>query len=80
MNSFGVVFRVSMFGESHGQAIGMIIDGCPPGMTFKTDDFIPDLKRRQSGSLGTTKRQEPDLPEIISGVFNGVTNRSLQLL
>jgi chorismate synthase len=73
MNSFGVVFRVSMFGESHGQAIGMIIDGCPPGIAIKTDDFIPDLKRRQSGSPGTTKRQEPDLPEIISGVFNGVT-------
>lgn len=73
MNSFGVVFRVSLFGESHGQAIGVIIDGCPPGIAIKTDDFIPDLKRRQSGSPGTTKRKEPDLPEIISGVFDGVT-------
>jgi chorismate synthase len=73
MNSFGVVFRVSLFGESHGPAIGVIIDGCPPGMPVKSDDFMADLKRRQSGSIGTTKRQEPDLPEILSGVFNGVT-------
>src|SRR5450759_269614 len=73
MNSFGVVFRVSLFGESHGPAIGVIIDGCPPGMPVKSDDFMADLKRRQSGSIGTKKRQEPDLPEILSGVFNGVT-------
>ena len=73
MNSFGVVFRVTLFGESHGPAIGVIIDGCPPGISVKTEDFLPDLKRRQSGSRGTTKRQEPDLPEILSGVFDGVT-------
>lgn len=73
MNSFGVIFRVSLFGESHGTAIGVIIDGCPPGLVVNPDDFMEDLKRRQSGSKGTTKRQEPDLPEILSGVFNGVT-------
>jgi len=73
MNSFGIVFRVTLFGESHGPAIGVIIDGCPPGIAVKADDFMPDLKRRQSGSIGTTKRQEPDLPEILSGVFDGVT-------
>lgn len=73
MNSFGVVFRVTLFGESHGHSIGVIIDGCPPGIAVNTDDFIADLRRRQSGSIGTTKRQEPDLPEILSGVFNGVT-------
>jgi len=73
MNSFGVIFRVTLFGESHGPAIGVIIDGCPPGISVKTEDFLPDLKRRQSGSRGTTKRQEPDLPEILSGVFDGVT-------
>ena len=73
MNSFGVVFRVSLFGESHGPAIGVVIDGCPPGIAIKSDDFLPDLRRRQSGSKGTTKRQEPDLPEILSGVFDGVT-------
>jgi chorismate synthase len=71
MNSFGVVFRVSLFGESHGPAIGVTIDGCPPGMAIRPEDFIPDLKRRQSGSKGTTGRKEPDLPEILSGVFNG---------
>jgi chorismate synthase len=73
MNSFGVVFRVTLFGESHGPAIGVIIDGCPPGISVNTEDFLPDLKRRQSGSRGTTKRQEPDLPEILSGVLDGVT-------
>jgi chorismate synthase len=73
MNSFGVVLRVSLFGESHGPAIGVIIDGCPPGLPVTTEDFIADLKRRQSGGSGTTKRHEPDLPEILSGVFNDVT-------
>lgn len=73
MNSFGVVFRVTMFGESHGPAIGVIIDGCPPGLPIETEDFMNDLRRRQSGSAGTTKRKEPDLPEVLSGVFNGVT-------
>jgi chorismate synthase len=73
MNSFGVVFRVSIFGESHGPAIGVIIDGCPPGIPVNSDDFMADLRRRQSGSTGTTKRHEPDLPEILSGVFDGVT-------
>jgi chorismate synthase len=74
MNSFGVVFRISLFGESHGPAIGVIIDGCPPGLSLKAEDFMPDLKRRQSGSKGTTKRKEPDLPEIVSGVFNDLTS------
>ena len=73
MNSFGVVFRVTLFGESHGQAIGVIVDGCPPGLKVSPEDFLDDLRRRQSGSVGTTKRHEPDLPEILSGVFNGVT-------
>ena len=73
MNSFGVVFRVTLFGESHGPAIGVIIDGCPPGLAIKSDDFMTDLNRRQSGSMGTTKRNEPDLPEILSGVSDGAT-------
>jgi len=73
MNSFGVIFRVTIFGESHGPAIGVVIDGCPPGIPVTPDDFINDLKRRQSGSRGTTKRREPDLPEILSGVFEGFT-------
>ena len=73
MNSFGVIFRVSLFGESHGPAIGAVIDGCPPGLSISPKDFTDDLTRRQSGSRGTTKRREPDLPEILSGVFQDVT-------
>jgi chorismate synthase len=73
MNSFGVVFRLSLFGESHGPAIGIVVDGCPPGLKISPDDFLPDLRRRQSGSKGTTLRHEPDLPEILSGVLDGVT-------
>ena len=71
MNSFGVVFRVSVFGESHGRVTGVAIDGCPPGIAVKPEDFVSDLSRRKSGAVGTTKRREDDLPEIISGVFNG---------
>ena len=74
MNSFGKIFRVSVFGESHGPAIGVVIDGCPPGIPITPGDFIPDLTRRQSGSKGTTRRQEPDIPEILSGVHEGFTN------
>jgi chorismate synthase len=76
MNSFGVVFRVSVFGESHGNGIGVIIDGCPPGIKIGPDDFMSDLARRQSGSRGTTNRREPDTPEILSGVYNGMTTGS----
>jgi chorismate synthase len=73
MNSFGVIFRVALFGESHGPAIGAVIDGCPPGIPVSPSDFLEDLRRRQSGSKGTTRRHEPDLPEILSGVSDGLT-------
>jgi chorismate synthase len=73
MNSFGNIFRISIFGESHGPAIGVVIDGCPPGIEISVNDFITDLQRRQSGSKGTTKRQEPDIPEILSGINDGTT-------
>lgn len=73
MNSFGIVFRVSVFGESHGNAIGVVIDGCPPGISISQDDFMQDLSRRRSGSKGTTPRIETDKPEILSGVYNGST-------
>lgn len=73
MNTFGKIFRVSVFGESHGGAVGVTIDGCPPGITLAEDDFMNDLKRRQAGAKGTTPRQEADIPEIVSGVFNGYT-------
>jgi chorismate synthase len=76
MNSFGEIYRVSLFGESHGPAIGVTIDGCPPGIAMKPDDFLADLSRRRSGIRGTTERHEPDLPEILSGVFKGFTTGS----
>jgi chorismate synthase len=74
MNSFGVLFRVSIFGESHGPATGVVIDGCPPGIALKPDDFMQDLSRRQSGAAGTTIRHEPDIPEIMSGIYDGLSN------
>ena len=73
MNSFGRVYRISIFGESHGTAVGVVIDGCPSGIELQESDFLPDLARRKSGAKGTTPRQEEDLPKIISGVFNGLT-------
>lgn len=74
MNTFGVIFRVSVFGESHGRAVGVTIDGCPAGIELGADDFLPDLARRRSGKKGTTSRKEADLPEVISGLYKGKTN------
>jgi chorismate synthase len=74
MNTFGLIFRVSLFGESHGPAIGVTIDGCPPGIQLNKEDFSADLDRRRSGKKGTTPRSEADLPEIISGLYQGKTN------
>ena len=73
MNSFGRKFRVSIFGESHGEMVGVTIDGCPPGVALSEQDLLPDLARRKSGAKGTTPRKEADLPKIVSGVFNGHT-------
>jgi chorismate synthase len=73
VNSFGKLFRVSIFGESHGMAVGIVIDGSPAGVPLDEADFLQDLRRRQSGRVGTTPRQEADMPKIISGTFNGKT-------
>ena len=73
MNSFGRIFRITIFGESHGKSIGINIDGCPPGIEFSEEDMLNDISRRKSGSKGTTPRKETDQPIIISGVFNGKT-------
>jgi chorismate synthase len=73
MNTFGNIFRVTVFGESHGPAIGVIIDGCTPGIPLSTDDFTADLLRRKSGKKGTTPRIEGDIPEILSGIKDGFT-------
>ncbi len=73
MNSIGTLYRISIFGESHGKLIGVTLDGCPAGIPLKEEDFLKDLKRRQPGALGTTPRIEKDLPNIVSGCFNGHT-------
>lgn len=70
MNSFGRVFKVDIFGESHGKMLGVIVDGCPAGISITEDLFILDLNRRKAGKKGTTTRIEDDAPQIISGVFN----------
>lgn len=73
-NSFGQLFRITTFGESHGEAIGVIVDGCPPEMTLSERDIQPDLDRRKPGqSKITTQRNEADKIHILSGVFNGKT-------
>lgn len=74
MNSFGKLFKVSIFGESHGESVGIVIDGCPSGIPLKHSDFEADFSRRKSGAKGTTPRQEPDTPRIMSGVFNDRTS------
>jgi chorismate synthase len=74
MNSFGRFFRISIFGESHGAAVGIIIDGCPAGIELTEADFITDIERRKGGTQkGTTPRQETDAPIFKSGVFQNKT-------
>jgi chorismate synthase len=74
MNSFGRIFRVHIFGESHGECVGITVDGCPAGLNLLPDDLLPDLERRKGGKQkGTTPRQEEDYPIFKSGVFNGKT-------
>jgi chorismate synthase len=73
VNSFGRIFRVSIFGESHGECVGINIDGCPAGLRLGVDDFTTDIERRKAGAKGTTPRKEADLPKIMNGVFNGKT-------
>lgn len=73
-NSFGELFRVTTFGESHGLALGAIVDGCPPGMELSEEDLQGELDRRRPGSSRyTTQRREPDQVKILSGVFEGKT-------
>ncbi|MGC8854727.1 MAG: chorismate synthase, partial [Halothiobacillaceae bacterium] len=73
-NTFGTLFTVTTFGESHGPALGCIVDGCPPGMALTEEDIQPDLDRRKPGqSRHTTQRREEDRVRILSGVFEGKT-------
>jgi chorismate synthase len=73
MNTFGRKFRVSIFGESHGELIGVVLDGVPAGLELSEQDFEHDIQRRKSGAKGTTPRQEEDKPQIVSGIFEGHT-------
>lgn len=74
MNSFGRIFRVTIFGESHGPTVGISIDGCPAGLPLSEDDFTTDIERRKGGlQKGTTPRKEDDKPLFITGHFNGKT-------
>ncbi len=73
MNSFGRIFRISLWGESHGVQIGVSMDGVKAGIPLTEADFLADLDRRRSGAKGTTPRKESDTPKIVSGAFNGFT-------
>jgi chorismate synthase len=74
MNQFGRLFSVNIFGESHGESVGISIDGCPAGLPLSLEDFLPDLERRKGGiQKGTTPRKEDDLPIFKSGLFNQFT-------
>lgn len=74
MNTFGRIFRLSIFGESHGECVGITIDGCPAGLDLTAEDFLADLGRRKGGvQKGTTSRTEEDLPIFKSGIFNNKT-------
>ena len=76
MNSWGEKFRITLWGESHGQQVGVSIDGVPAGIALSEDDFSTDLNRRKSGAAGTTPRHESDTPRIVSGIYNGYTTGS----
>ena len=76
MNSWGDRFRLSIWGESHGQQVGVSIDGVPAGIALSEEDFTADLERRRAGAAGTTPRKESDPPHIVSGVYHGFTTGS----
>ncbi len=76
MNSWGNIFRVSIWGESHGAQVGVSIDGVPAGIPLSEEDFLADLQRRKAGGAGTTTRIESDMPHIVSGLYEGHTTGS----
>ncbi len=76
MNTMGRLFRLEIFGESHGESVGIIIDGCPPGIPLAEEDFHRDIERRKGGGSGTTSRVEEDIPRVHSGVYRGFTTGS----
>lgn len=76
MNRFGSILGLSIFGESHGESVGIVIDGCPPGIPITAEDFATDIERRKTGKPGTSPRVESDWPFIKSGVFKGKSSGS----
>ncbi len=73
MNYFGRVFRITLFGESHGHSVGVVLDGVPPGIKVSDEELSGELERRRAGARGTTPRKEDDAPEWLSGIFKGCT-------
>jgi len=74
LNSFGRIFRIHIFGESHGECVGLTIDGCPAGLPLSAEDFVADIERRKGGTKkGTTPRKEDDIPLFKTGLFHGHT-------
>lgn len=73
MNTFGTKFRISIFGESHGEAVGIMLDGVRPGIRLSAADFERDIARRKPGATGTSTRVEADLPQLVTGVYQGHT-------
>ena len=74
MNSFGQIFRINIFGESHGESVGILVDGCPAGLPLGPEDLLADIERRKGGQQpGTTPRKEEDIPHFKSGLFQGKT-------
>ena len=73
MNTFGNIFRITLYGESHGTEIGIVIDGCPAGIPLSVDEMMPWIERRRTGRFGGSSRTESDIPEIRSGLYNGHT-------
>lgn len=80
MNHYGRLFQINIFGESHGESVGILLDGVTSGIPLSVEDFLSDLSRRKSGGLGTTPRIEDDEIMIESGVFNGYTTGAPILL
>ncbi|MCX7857802.1 MAG: chorismate synthase [Deltaproteobacteria bacterium] len=76
MNTFGRLFRITIIGKSHGEIVGVVIDGCPTGLPLTIDDFKEDLKRRRPNLRGVTQRNEEDIPFIKSGLYKGRTDGS----
>ena len=73
MNSFGNIFRITLYGESHGKEIGIVADGCPAGIPLSENDMLTDIERRKAGGYATSTRTENDIPEIRSGIYRGHT-------